>query len=251
VRSALLAREPALGPQVRAGLLAAEDHQVDPRRLLRAVTEAGRLAGVRRLDESVIGLAHDRVELAQGETVAAGIVVVAAGAWAAQLPGFDPVPVRPVKGQILRLRTPDGRPAAGPVVRGLVQGADVYVVPRADGEVVVGATSEERGFDTTSTAGALFALLRDARTLLPDLDEAVFVEHRVGFRPGTPDNGPYLGPIELDRTGRLVLAVGHHRNGVLLAPLTGAGVAAYLAGDDLPDVLAPFAAARAQESAWR
>lgn len=240
--SALLAREPALGPGVRAGAYAAEDHQVDPRRLLTAASEAARTAGVDRATATVTAVdpATGRVELAGGETLAAGTVVVAGGAWSPLLPGLDPLAVRPVKGQILRLRTPDGRPACGPVLRGVVQGRDVYLVAREDGELVVGATSEEQGFDVRSTAGGVHGLLRDARILLPDIDEHTLVEHRVGFRPGTPMNGPLVGPAPPWLGKRLVLAVGHHRNGVLLAPLTAASVADLLTGGPDADLFQPF-----------
>jgi glycine oxidase len=241
-RTALAEIEPALGPAVRAGLFAADDHQVDPRRLLTTVIEAGARVGVARVDASVRSLDErlGDVVLADGASIVAGAVVIASGAWAATMPGIATLPVRPVKGQILRLRSVDHGFLAGPVIRGLVRGHDVYVVGRADGEIVIGATVEERGFDETPTAGALHALLRDARTLLPDLDEAVFVEHLVGFRPGTPDNGPLVGALGTIGATRVFAAVGHHRNGVLLAPLTGEAVAAQLTGDDPTGALAPF-----------
>ncbi len=247
--SALLEREPALGPGVRAGLFAADDHQVDPRRLLAAATAAAAGAGVQRRAGTVTGIdaATGRVALEGGERLAAGTVVVAAGAWARLLPGLEPLAVRPVKGQILRLRTDDGRPACGPVVRGVVHGREVYLVARDDGELVVGATSEEQGFDRRSTAGGVHGLLRDARVLLPNIDEYELVEHRVGFRPGTPMNGPLVGPAPAAVAGggggaaaRLVLAVGHHRNGVLLAPLTATAVADQLTGGPDAALFAPF-----------
>ncbi|MFD1535961.1 FAD-dependent oxidoreductase [Nonomuraea guangzhouensis] len=141
-------------------------------------------------------------------------VILAAGAWSA---GLVDVPVRPVKGQIMRLRSP--QPLLGRCVRGTVHGASVYLVPRGDGELVVGATQEELGFDTRVTAGGLYELLRDARELVPGVTELEVADVEAGLRPGTPDNVPLIGP---SGTPGLVLATGHHRGGVLLAPLTAA-----------------------------
>jgi glycine oxidase len=169
--------------------------------------------------------------------------VVAAG-WRSQSigglpPGAVP-PVRPVKGQILRLRAPAGG-QLGRCVRGLVRGHGVYLVPRRDGELVVGATQEEMGPDTRVTAGGVWELLRDARTLVPGLTEFEFAEATAGLRPGTPDNAPVLGPTTLPG---LVLATGHFRSGVLLAPVTADLVAEYLATGELPAGAAAFAGSR-------
>src|SRR5205085_6637401 len=125
--------------------------------------------------------------------ISAGQTVLAAGCWSAQLPGLPPAarpPVRPVKGQILRIQGPPDPPVLGHNVRGIVRGSQVYVVPRATGRIVVGATVEEQGFDTTVTAGAVHALLRDAYVLLPDIAELALVESHAGLRPGSPDNAP-------------------------------------------------------------
>jgi glycine oxidase len=136
--------------------------------------------------------------------------------------------VRPVKGQVLELRAPDGEP---PCER-IVASERVYLVPRPDGRLVVGATTEERGFDTTVTAGGVHELLREAYRLLPDVAEMELVEAMAGLRPGTPDNLPLIGPGALDG---LILACGHYRNGILLAPFTGEAVAELLDGGALPD----------------
>lgn len=205
--------EPALGPAVRGGLWVPHDHQADPRRTLAALREACRRRGV-IFDGD--GLGDPDVE------------VVATGAWSSEVTGL---PVRPVKGQVVRL----GATGRAVLPRRVVRGTDVYIVPRA-GEVVVGATTEERGFDPTPTAGAVADLLGWARELVPGLEEAAVREINVGFRPATPDGGPALGWLG---DGRLV-AVGHHRNGILLAPLTGDAVAALVAGRDLPEVWEPF-----------
>jgi glycine oxidase len=165
--------------------------------------------------------------LAGGERVLARSVVVAAGAWSAAISapaGHGPIPVRPVKGQIVRLRDPSGPGLLGRVLR--FQGG--YLVPRGDGRYVLGATVEERGFDLSATAGGVYELLRDAHELLPGVSELEIEELSVGLRPGTPDNAPVIGRAGIPG---LIWACGHHRNGVLLAPLTAELVAELLAGE--------------------
>jgi glycine oxidase len=125
--------------------------------------------------------------------------------------------------------------------RGLVKGSSVYLVPRADGEIVIGATQEELGFDTRVTAGGLWELLRDARELLPGLTELEFAEVTAGLRPGSPDNAPLMGPTALPG---LYLGTGHFRNGVLLAPVSADALAAMLLDGPVPEVAAPFSPAR-------
>jgi glycine oxidase len=133
-----------------------------------------------------------------------------------------------VKGQIMRLHDP-----AGPgLLTQVLRMADGYIVPRGDGRYVLGATMEERGFDTTVTAGAVFELLRDAAELVPGVSELVIDELSAGLRPATPDNAPALGPCSLPG---LHWAVGHYRNGILLAPITGEALAASLSGEELPE----------------
>jgi glycine oxidase len=176
------------------------------------------------------------VRVTNGELIGAERVVVAAGAWAGSLEGIPEharVPIHPVKGQILRLHDPAGPGLVSHVVR---FGAG-YVVPRGDGRYVLGATMEERGFDTDVTAGAVFELLRDAIELVPGVSELVVDELSAGLRPATPDNAPAIGPGVLEG---LVWAVGHHRNGILLTPITAEIVAAVLAGDELPELGAAF-----------
>ncbi|MDQ6608023.1 MAG: FAD-dependent oxidoreductase, partial [Actinomycetota bacterium] len=166
------------------------------------------------------------VRLAGGELLPAGQVVVAAGPWSAQLAGVpEParIPIRPVKGQILSLRDPSGPGLLSRVLR-MQPG---YVVPRGDGHYVLGASVEERGFDTTVTAGPVFELLRDAIELLPGLGELVIEELSAGIRPGTPDNKPLLGPGAVPG---LHWATGHYRHGILLAPITAEILADALTG---------------------
>lgn len=238
---------PGIAPGLPGGLLAPDDHQVDNRRLHVALLAAATGAGARLVEASVarIDVVDDRahgVTTAAGDTLTAGTVVLAAGAHSgriAGLPDHARPRVHPVKGQTLRLRMPA---AAMPplILRGTVKGAPVYLVPRAadgTGELVVGASSEEAGFDCTPRAGAVYELLRDAQSLLPAVSEAELVEVSTGLRPGSPDNAPLIGPSGVDD---LIIATGHYRNGVLLTPITGDGVAALVADGALPAELTPF-----------
>jgi glycine oxidase len=246
--------EPGLAPSVRGGVLAPGDHQVDNRAMAAALATACERAGVRLVAGRVAELAveGDRVTgvvlagdpapapggaaVAGGGRLAAGTVVLAAGCWSRDLGGLAAEllpPVRPVKGQLLHLRGP----AADPLCRRNVRGLEVYVVPRADGRVVVGATVEEQGFDARVTAGAVHDLLRAAFELLPDAAELALVETVAGLRPGSPDNAPLLGLAGVDG---LVVATGHYRNGILLAPVTADAVAELLATGRVPAAIAPF-----------
>jgi glycine oxidase len=250
-------REPALAPTVRLALEAPDDHSVDPRRVVAALRRACELAGVLvyehrhvhalELDadaKRVVGVRVSRqwvgdVEaggVADGdvledgacESIYARDVVVAMGAWSGGLGGLPEgagVPVRPVKGQIMRLRDP-----AGPgLLRRVVRFEGGYLVPRGDGRYVLGATMEERGFEPQTTAGGIYELLRDAHELVPGVSELRIEELGVGYRPSTPDNVPVIGPGTLEG---LTWATGHHRNGILLAPLTAEFVTQYLLVDE-------------------
>lgn len=225
--------EPMLAPSVRGGLLARDDAWVNPRRVVRALLTAFEKAGGTLVPDRVAAIDAEggtpSVRLASGGILAAGQVVVAAGSWSASLlPGL---PVRPVKGEILRLRGPEGFLTR--CVRGLVHGSPAYLVPRGDGEITLGATSHELGFDTRVTAGGVYELLRDARELVPGITELELAETTVGFRPGTPDNLPLIGPAG---PPGVFAATGHGRNGVLLSPVTADAVAALLTGDEVPPV---------------
>jgi glycine oxidase len=160
------------------------------------------------------------------------VLAAGTGAAAVELPDEARVPVRPVKGQVLRLRD---RRGPGLVTR-TVRGPDGYLVPRADGRYVLGATMEERGWDTAPTAGAVYELLRDMSEVVPGVLELEIEELRAGLRPATPDNLPAIGPGALDG---LVWAAGHFRNGILLVPVTADLVAGALSGDSLPEWAAP------------
>ncbi len=234
--------EPGLTPSFNGGVHAPEEATVDPRAMTAALLAALEAEGVevrRGIEVTEALLDGGRIEgvrTGSGEELRATSVVLAAGAWsgaATWLPERARPPVRPVKGQILELRAPDDE---APCER-IVASERVYLVPRPDGRLIAGATTEERGFDTTVTAGGVHELLREAYRLLPDVAEMELVESMAGLRPGTPDNLPLIGPGALDG---LVLACGHYRNGILLAPLTGEAVAELLDTGELP---APVAAA--------
>ncbi len=262
------ALEPFLAPGVRGGALFAGDWSVDNRRYLAALRQAAAGAGARTVRGRVtrvlarggracgVELAG-RAEPAGGggpagsglgggagggaATISCGTVVVAAGCWSAGIAGL-PEPlgaaVRPVKGQLLRLRLPARMPAVlGRTVRATVRGVDVYLVPRADGELIVGATSEERGPDRTVTAGAVHDLLHDAMSVLPVTSELILAETCAGLRPGTPDNGPAAGATSL---AGVVAATGHYRNGILLSAVTADAVVAWLTGQPAAAEWAPF-----------
>ena len=241
--------EPFLAADVRGGVVAVGDLSVDNRRYLSALRMAVELVGVRSIVGSVRrvlsadGVATG-VQLGTGATLSAGSVVVAAGCWSSGVGGIEPAApsVRPVKGQLLRLRLPASMPPIlTHTLRGLVEGREIYLVPRADGEVVVGATVEERGFDRTVTVGGVHDLLREATALLPVVAELELAEMCVGLRPGTPDNGPLVGATSI---GGLVMATGHYRGGVLLSALTAEAVVAAVTGGPLIQEWEAFGAER-------
>ena len=217
--------EPGLAPGVAAGLLVPGELAVDPRRLVQALAAAvpvveGAEATAALLDGGrIVGVRTSAGDF-HGEQV-----VVACGAWGAPwLPERARPEVRPVKGEVLILRG-----AEGLLRRSLrsVGAHHVYLVPRGDGRIVVGATSLERGFDATVTAGGVLELLREAYRVLPEVAELELLEARASFRPGTADNRPIVGPGALEG---LILATGHYRNGILLTPLTADAVADLLVG---------------------
>ncbi|MFD5722988.1 glycine oxidase ThiO [Streptomyces sp. NPDC127036] len=248
--------EPMLAPGVRGGLRVDGDHQIDPRRLAAALVTACERAGVsiHRTWAERLTVVRDRaagVVTSDGAERGAGQVVLAGGSLSGQLAGVpDDVlpPVRPVKGQVLRLTVPQRyAPFLNRTVRAVVRGGHLYLVPRENGELVVGATSEELGWDTTVTAGGVYELLRDAHELVPGITELPLTETRAGLRPGSPDNAPLLGPTALDG---LLLATGHFRNGVLLTPVTGDAMAHVLTTGELPDEARPFSPRRFAATAF-
>jgi len=243
--------EPLLAPGIAGGVDVVDDHQVDNRLLVAALLAACRDLGVELVADEVAEVRPGSgVVLAGQGPRSAGTVVLAAGWQTGAIAGLsdaDAVPVRPVKGMTLRLARRRGEAALTRTVRGLVHGVPCYLVPRPDGSLVVGATSEERGDDAGVRAGAVHDLLRDGRALVPSLDEYDLVETSVGFRPASPDNGPIIGPV----ADGLIVATGHTRNGILQAPLTAEAVLAHLEGRPPPASVAPFGPGRFDRRADR
>jgi glycine oxidase len=237
--------EPGLATGVRGGAHVPGEASVDPRRVVAGLLAALERDGVRvHAGARVIAAERSgglwRLETEDGRSFSGASVVLTTGCWTGQLDWIPPEarpPVRPVKGEILTLRGP----GEDPVCERLVAGDRVYMVPRADGRLVVGATVEEKGFDTTATAGGIHELLREAYRLIPEIAELELCETTAGLRPGTPDNAPLIGP---SATEGLLIATGHFRNGVLQAPLTADCIAALLAGERPPVDLEPFSPQR-------
>jgi glycine oxidase len=230
--------EPALSPRIAGAIHAPHEAQADPRALVGALSAALERAGGEFVTGvNVCGLTGDGVDTDRG-CVRAAQVVVAAGAWSSELDGAAP-PVRPVKGQILRLRRRAGQP---PLAERLIRTPRCYLVDRVGGEVVIGATVEERGFDEAVTADGVYRLLEAAYEVLPDAGELEWIEAAARLRPGTPDNAPAIGRSASG--DGVVWATGHYRNGILLTPVTADAVAAIVAGEEAPDVLTSFSPAR-------
>ena len=254
-------REPFLAPGTKGGVFAKGDLSVDNRRYLAALRAAAAAAGVETMAGTVTAVAAGRVAvLASGPgrpppepARAAGVqvreltaraVVVAAGHATRALDGVPAAirqAIRPVKGQILRLRHPGGLPPIlTHTVRAIVQGHDLYLVPHQDGELVIGATQDERD-DRDVLAGAVHDLLRDAQIAVPAVSELIFAEANAGLRPGTSDNGPVLGPVAAESgEGSLIIAAGHFRNGIMLSAVTADAVTAILGGREPHPAWIPF-----------
>lgn len=223
---------PGIGA-VRSGLHVPGDLAVDNRKLLTALAEAGARRGVEFRRERLSSL--DNVP---------GPVVLAAGAWTGQLCTRLANAVRPLKGEILRLRPRRGcLPPPPYTVRAIVEGRPIYLVPRADGELVLGATQYEAGFDETVTARGVRELLEGAERILPGITEYELVETAAGLRAGSRDALPYIGEVGEG----VYAATGHHRNGLLMAPVTADAVLAWLSGEAPPEEVAAASPARLAE----
>jgi glycine oxidase len=250
--------ESFLTPDMYGGVLFPGDWSVDNRRYAAALREAAVAAGVRTVRDRVTAVltsgradgpsgADGRargVALAEGGEIGCAQVVVAAGCWSGAVDGLPAglrAAVRPVKGQLLRLRHPHGMPPVlTHTIRATVRGTDVYLVPRTDGEVIVGATQEERGPDLTVTAGATHDLLHDAMSVLPVTSELILAETCAGLRPGTPDNGPIVGAAGPGAPAGMLLATGHYRNGILMSAATADAIVACLTGQPPATEWEPF-----------
>ena len=225
-REEILQLEPNLSPRTRSAILAPEDHQVDNRWLVTRLLDHLVSTGAEIIEQRVVSVADGSCVLDDGRTLNADVVLLCPGAGLASIGGLKegllPM-VRPVKGHILRLR---GEPLLTRTVRAMVHGRPIYLIPRIDGELVVGASVEEVGFDTTVRAGEVHRLLEDARLIAPGVDELELLEATAGLRPGSPDNAPTIQFV----APRTIAAVGHFRNGVLLAPVTAEMVVALVEG---------------------
>ena len=237
-------REPYLAAKVAGAILTPEDHQVDNRKVAAALRIAALGAGARIHEGAPVSRVETQAGRVTGVVVAgtrhaADVAVLAAGAWSrgVDIAPAAALPVRPIKGQMMALQMD---PAA-PLLSHVLWAPGAYLVPRRDGRLIIGATTEEKGFDTALTAGGLLALLTNAWRALPGLEELAVIEQWVGFRPGSRDDAPILGPSEVEG---LVYATGHHRNGILLLPVTTDVIVAQILEGRMDPVAAPFAAAR-------
>jgi len=241
-------REPHLAPVIAGAVLSPEDHQVDNRKLVAALRVAAARTGVTLRERCAVarivisGGRAEGVALADGTQVHADAVVLAAGAWSRRIEGLPTdarPPVRPVKGQAVALRMD---PAA-PLINHVVWAPGAYLVPRRDGRLIVGATVEEKGFDAALTAGGVLSLLEAAWRAVPAVEELPIDDMWVGHRPGSRDDAPILGPGPVEG---VVYATGHHRNGILLTPVTAEAIAHLMLDGEVDPVIAPFGVERFQ-----
>ena len=249
-------REPHLARAVTGAIFSPRDHQVDNRlaaAALRAVFEkaGGTLREHITVEEIMIKAGRAVGIRADSEEISADHVVLAAGAWSRNIPGMPDEarpPVRPLKGQMIALEMPDGMPLIDHVVWGPGNSivSNVYLAPKSDGRLIVGATVEEMGFDTRMTGGGLFELLRAAWEVLPGIYDLPVLDSWAGLRPASRDDAPILGPSAIEG---LTLATGHHRNGILLAPVTASEIAGYIREGDVSDLMRPFLVDRFTTSA--
>ena len=235
-------REPHLAGKLAGAVFSPEDTQVDNRKLVAALRVAAQAAGASVSEHQPVraissrGGHVDGIILGDGTKVPADVVVLAAGAWARSIEGVDPKlrpPVRPIKGQMLALRM---NPAA-PLLSHVVWAPGAYLVPRRDGRLLVGATVEEKGYDTSLTAGGILTLLEAAWRAVPAIEELAIDEMWVGHRPGSRDDAPILGAGPIDG---LIYASGHHRNGILLAPITADAIVRLVLDSAVEAVIRPF-----------
>ena len=247
-------REPFLSPNVCAGVYSPGDHQVENRRLVDGLVHAFRAVGgtlITGTEIAAVDIAAGRVRglvpAGSEESRSYDVVVIAAGAWSRAIEGLPDAlrpPVRPLKGQMLALQMDP----QDPLLRHVVWAPGVYLVPRNDGRLLIGATVEEKGFDATLTAGGMLDLLRDTWEALPGVTELPIVETWVGHRPSSRDDAPILGPTPVEG---LVMATGHHRNGILLAPVTADAVSHYILQGEVLPAIAPFSIDRFARKANR
>jgi Glycine/D-amino acid oxidases (deaminating) len=218
-----------------------KDHQVNSRKVALALKNAflnnrGILKEYCPVQKVFVENNKLKYIVANGERHEFDAVILAAGAWSNQIEGLPKdslPPVRPVKGQALAIQSDP----KNPIIRHVIWGADAYMVPRNDGKIIIGATVEEKGFDSSITVGAIYNLLKAAWEMVPIVYELPIVEMWCGFRPGSRDDAPILGPTDIEG---LILATGHFRNGILLAPITAYSISEYIEKKELPDIAKPF-----------
>jgi glycine oxidase len=239
-------REPHLAGKLAGAVFSPEDTQVDNRKLAAALRIAAEAAGAGISEHQAVKTISndagrvDGIVLADGRKVAADVVVLAAGAWSRSIEGLAPElrpPVRPIKGQMLALRMD---PTA-PLLTHVVWAPGAYLVPRLDGRLLVGATVEEKGYDTSLTAGGILTLLEAAWRVVPAVEELPIDEMWVGHRPGSRDDAPILGTGLIDG---LIYATGHHRNGILLTPITADAIAELVLEGAADPAIRPFSIER-------
>ena len=238
--------EPVLSPRITAAIRCATDHQVDNRLMVKALQRAYQACGGVLHENSTV----ERIVIENGTATgiqtqdgfqASDILILAAGCWSAQIEGLPDTfvpPVRPVKGQMLALQMEEGITVKNVIrtVRARYP-TSVYLVPRADGRLIIGATSEEMGFDTRLTSGGVFELLRGAWEAVPGTYELPLLETWAGLRPGSRDNAPILGKTPVEN---LIYATGHYRNGILLTPITAYEIAKLILTGKTAETIAPF-----------
>ena len=246
--------EPLLSPQISAAISCPDDHQVDNRLMVSALIAAFRKAGGTLCENTPITKIEMQKGRARGVRIKdrlheADVIVLAAGCWSADIEGLpDPIapPVRPVKGQMLALQMESGI-APQKVIRTprAKYNTNAYLVPKANGRLILGATSEEMGFDTQLTAGGLLELLRSAWEAMPGIYDLPVLETWAGLRPGSRDNAPILGRTCVEN---LIMATGHYRNGILLTPVTAREISSLILTGVPTEVIAPFPLSRFQAS---
>ncbi|MDE0301284.1 MAG: glycine oxidase ThiO [Candidatus Poribacteria bacterium] len=244
--------EPLLSPQITAAISCEDDHQVDNRLMVSALMTAFRIAGGTLSEGTPVSKIEVQNGKARGVRIKdrlheADVIVLAAGCWSADIEGLpDPIapPVRPVKGQMMALQM-----EAGITTQKVIRtprakyNTNAYLVPKANGRLIVGATSEEMGFDTRLTAGGLFELLRSAWEAVPGIYDLPVLETWAGLRPGSRDNAPILGKTSVEN---LIMATGHYRNGILLTPVTAREISSLILTGVSTQAIAPFPLSRFQ-----
>ena len=242
--------EPLISPKITAAIWSRDDHQVDNRAMVDALIKAYQKASGTLYENTPI----DEIETVDGKAKGvwirgnlevADVIVLAAGCWSGDIDGLPKAvqpPVRPVKGQMLALQMEEGI-ALQKVIRAprAKYPTDVYLVPKDDGRLVIGATNEEMEFDTRLTAGGLFELLRGAWEAVPGIYDLPVLETWTGLRPGSRDNAPILGKTAIEN---LIMATGHYRNGILLTPITAREIASLILTGEDSEAIAPFQLSR-------